>query len=159
MLLARISLTLPRSSLPLQQCLACLIRQIWICVPDINSTTLSILDSDHIICVQCVSVLIGFIFCFFGQNESQRMYKPVNVGLRYRIVRNTKVSLHTNTSRKVKSKLATIVEGDPKAPYSIATTLRCRGGRYSILPGLLHFTLEPYLIMLSVKQGGIKFHF
>ena len=26
-------------------------------------------------------------------------------------------------------------------------------------PGLLHFTLEPYLIMLSVKQGGIKFHF
>ena len=47
-----------------------------------------------------------------------------------------------------KVKLATIVEGDPKAPFSIATT-----------PGLLHFTLEPYLIMLSVKQGGIKFHF
>ena len=31
-----------------------------------------------------------------------------------------------------KSKLATIVEGDPKAPFSIATTPRCRGGRYSI---------------------------
>ena len=30
------------------------------------------------------------------------------------------------------SKLATIVEGDPKAPFSIATTPRCRGGRYSI---------------------------
>ena len=29
-------------------------------------------------------------------------------------------------------KLATIVEGDPKAPFSIATTPRCRGGRYSI---------------------------
>ena len=26
-------------------------------------------------------------------------------------------------------------------------------------PGLLHFTLDPYLIMLSVKQGGIKYHF
>ena len=25
-------------------------------------------------------------------------------------------------------KLATIVEGDPKAPFSIATTPRCRGG-------------------------------
>ena len=24
---------------------------------------------------------------------------------------------------------------------------------------LLHFTLDPYLIMLSVKQGGIKYHF
>ena len=26
-------------------------------------------------------------------------------------------------------------------------------------PGLLHFTLDPYLIMLSVKQGGIKYRF
>ena len=51
-----------------------------------------------------------------------------------------------------------MVEGDPKAPFSIATTPRCRGERYSF-PGLLHFTLDPCLIMLSVKQGGIKYHF
>ena len=31
-----------------------------------------------------------------------------------------------------KSKLATLVEGDPKAPFSIATTPMDRGGRYSI---------------------------
>ena len=37
-----------------------------------------------------------------------------------------------NLLNKVKVKLATIVEGDPKAPFSIATTPRCRGGRYSI---------------------------
>ena len=54
--------------------------------------------------------------------------------------------------------MATIVEGNPKAPFSIATTPRCRGGRYSF-PGLLYFTLDAYLIMLSVKQGGIKYHF
>ena len=58
----------------------------------------------------------------------------------------------------VEVKLATIVEGDPKAPFSIATTPRCRGGRYSFTQ-LLHFTLDSYLIMLSVKQGGIKYHF
>ena len=29
------------------------------------------------------------------------------------------------------SKLVTIVEGDQKAPFSIATTLKCRGGHYS----------------------------
>ena len=29
-------------------------------------------------------------------------------------------------------KLATFVEGGPKAPFSIATTLRCRCGRYWI---------------------------
>ena len=31
----------------------------------------------------------------------------------------------------LKVKLATVVEGDPKAPFSIATTPRCRGERYS----------------------------
>ena len=51
-----------------------------------------------------------------------------------------------------KVKLATKVEGDPKASFLIATI--ARGGRYSF-PGLLHFTL----IMLSVKQGSIKYHF
>ena len=33
---------------------------------------------------------------------------------------------------KVKIKLATLVEGDPKAPFSIATTTTCKGGHYSI---------------------------
>ena len=42
-----------------------------------------------------------------------------------------------------------VVEGDPKVPFSIATPF----------PGLLHFTLDPHLIMLSAKQGGIKYHF
>ena len=30
-----------------------------------------------------------------------------------------------------KVKLVTVVEGDQKAPFSIATTPRCKGGRYS----------------------------
>ena len=53
--------------------------------------------------------------------------------------------------------MAATVEGDPKVPFSIATTPRCREGRYPN-PVLLHFTLDPYL-MFSVKQGGIKYHF
>ena len=65
-------------------------------------------------------------------------------------------SSHKMYSNKVK--LATLVEGNPKAPFSIATTPMCRGGHYSF-PGLLYFTLDPYLIMLSAKQGGIKYHF
>ena len=28
--------------------------------------------------------------------------------------------------------LVTLDEGDPKAPFTLATTLRCRGGFYSI---------------------------
>ena len=50
----------------------------------------------------------------------------------------------------------TIVEGDPKAPFLIATTTRFRGGSYS-LPWIA--PLGPCLIMLSVKQGGIKCNF
>ena len=33
--------------------------------------------------------------------------------------------------KKSKVKLATIVKDDQKAPFSIATTPRCTGGRYS----------------------------
>ena len=56
-----------------------------------------------------------------------------------------------------KEKLATLVEGDQKAPFSIATTPWCRGGHYSFA-GIA--PLYPwYLIVLSIKQGGIKYHF
>ena len=59
-----------------------------------------------------------------------------------------------NLTHKVK--LETLVEGDPKAPFSIATTPRCREGRYSF-PWIA--PLYSYLIMLSVMQGAIKYHF
>ena len=47
-------------------------------------------------------------------------------------------------------RLATSVEGDLKATFSIATTP---------FPGLLHFTLDSHLIVLIAKQGGIKNNF
>ena len=55
--------------------------------------------------------------------------------------------------QKSKSKV-----GNQKAPFSIATTLRCTEGA-TPFPELLHFTLNTYLILLSVKQGGIKYQF
>ena len=51
-----------------------------------------------------------------------------------------------------------LAEGHPNSPFLIATTPRFREGD-TPFPGLLHFTLDPYLILLSVKQGGIKYHF
>ena len=57
-----------------------------------------------------------------------------------------------------KVKLATVVEVDQKAPFSLATTRGVGEGAIPF-PGLLHFTLNTYLILLSVKQGGIKYHF
>ena len=50
--------------------------------------------------------------------------------------------------------LVTLLEGDPKAPFSLATRPRCRGGHYFI-PYIAR--LDTYLIMLSVKQGYIKY--
>ena len=34
-----------------------------------------------------------------------------------------------------------------------------QGSAPTPFPGLFHFTLDTYLILLSVKQGGIKYHF
>ena len=55
-----------------------------------------------------------------------------------------------------KVKLATLDEGDTSAPFSIVTT---PGQGATLFPGLLNFTIDPYLKMLSVKQGGLKYHF
>ena len=52
----------------------------------------------------------------------------------------------------------TVAEGDPKAPFSMANT-PMRWGRRHFFSLITPLTLDPYLIMLSVKQGGIKFHF
>ena len=54
------------------------------------------------------------------------------------------------------SKISDCCWGWPRRLHLIATTLRCRGGCYSIL---WIAPLYSYLIMLSVKQGGIKYHF
>ena len=53
-------------------------------------------------------------------------------------------------------KLVNHSQEQTKASISKATTLRCRGGHYSF-PGIASLTLD--LIMLSVKLGGIKYHF
>ena len=55
-------------------------------------------------------------------------------------------------------KLADHIKGKLKAPFSIATTQRCKKEHY-YFPWIAQLTLDPYLIMLSGKQRGIKYHF
>ena len=75
----------------------------------------------------------------------------------------TNTNLELNKIRQnlssVYIKLTTVVKGNLKAPFSIATTPRCRGRVLLFSPGLLHFIFDAYLIMLSVKQGVIKYLF
>ena len=49
--------------------------------------------------------------------------------------------------------LVTLVEGDSKAPFSIATTPNYRGGRYSF-PWIARFSLDPY----CMKQFLARWH-
>ena len=51
-----------------------------------------------------------------------------------------------------------VVEGDPVLPVQYLLHWGVEKDATPFL-GLLHFTLDPYLVMLSVKQGGIKYHF
>ena len=50
------------------------------------------------------------------------------------------------------SRCSSYWKGRPRLHWSLG-----EGG--TLFPGLLHFNLDLYLIMLSVKQGGIKYHF
>ena len=54
--------------------------------------------------------------------------------------------------------MATLVEDNLKAYFSIATTPWCREGCYSF-PWIAPLTLDPLPYMLSLKQGCIKYHF
>ena len=52
--------------------------------------------------------------------------------------------------------MATLVEGGPRALFSIAMTPKCRGGHVFIA---WIASLYPYLIILSFRQGNIKYRF
>ena len=60
--------------------------------------------------------------------------------------------------RVSKEKLATVVESDRMLPFQQLLHQGVEEGA-TPFPGLLHFTLDTYLILPSVKQGGIKYHF
>ena len=52
----------------------------------------------------------------------------------------------------------TVVDGEPKNPFSIATTLGWKEGCNSF-PWIVLPILDPYHVILSVKQEDIKNHF
>ena len=54
--------------------------------------------------------------------------------------------------------LANFVEGDPKAAFQLLLQRGVREGA-TPFPGFLQFTLDPHLLMLSAKEGGVKYHF
>ena len=62
----------------------------------------------------------------FIEKDARVLRRSLILMLRGLILLYSHIDINNN------NKLATIVEGDPKAPFSIATTPRCRGGRYSI---------------------------
>ena len=57
------------------------------------------------------------------------------------------------------SKVGDHSRGWPEGSLFDSLLHQCVGEGANPFPGLLHFTLDPYLIILSVKQGGIKYHF
>ena len=54
--------------------------------------------------------------------------------------------------------LATVVEGDPKVTFSIATTPTCRGRCY-VSYWITPLTIYPYFMRLSDTEEGIKYDF
>ena len=86
--------------------------------------------------------LIGYLFIYLFLNEGGKCFLEFFWVLIFQIFCGKSNIVVCEISRNFKTttkapigqlvKLATLVEGDPKAPFSIATTQRCRGGRYSL---------------------------
>ena len=110
-----------------------------------------------------------FIFCSWTESVISQLFTPtVNdlVWFLYEMVYQPSwviwfrmVLWHINHCRlfnaesdlfKYKVKLGTVIEGNPKAPFSLATTPRCRGEGYS-LSRINPLFLDSRPIMLSVK--------
>ena len=66
---------------------------------------------------------------------------------------------HKIISSKILSSISwlTLVEGDPKLPFSNPSTPMCREG-CNPFPWIVPLTLDMNLIMLGVPQGSIKYH-
>ena len=71
--------------------------------------------------------------------------------------------LQTEGDRDIRDRLLWVVgnhsQGWPEGSFFDCLLYQGVGEGATPFPGLLHFTLDSYLIMLSVKQGGIKYHF
>ena len=104
-----------------------------------------------------------FLFCFFLSKlilfYNKDFYYYTRIFL---ILLSNPVHTHTHTHTHIYIYIyigwLTVVKGNPKGPFSIATTQRCSGGRSSFL-WIFPLSVNPYLIMLSVKQGSVKYHF
>ena len=59
---------------------------------------------------------------------------------------------------EVKSKVGDHSRGWPEGSLFDSLQHQGVGEGATPFPGLLHFTLDPHLIMLSDKQGGIKYY-
>ena len=67
-----------------------------------------------------------FFHCRLNDSKSPRTYRTVRI-----LTDFSCVVVSMNRILKKKVRLVTVVEDDPKAPFSIAITPRYRGGRYS----------------------------
>ena len=74
------------------------------------------------------------------------------------LVSNHQLTLVWKTLKGM-SKVGDLCRGWPKGSLFDSYYTKVYGRGATPFPGLLHFTSDPYLIMPSVKQGGIKHHF
>ena len=93
------------------------------------------------------------------QSASSKIWTRVTVSIFYNDNHYTMgISFKTCKLTSKLSKLANHRQGQPKALFSTATTPRCWGGCHSF-PWIAPLSFHLYLIILSVKQVDIRYHF
>ena len=113
--------------------------------------------TDKLHCKSNLSLYIFFLLSF-SFSQCARIYIYI-LSFWYTQIYINKQLGELSVYIKVKSKVGDHSRGWPEGSLFDSLLHQCVGKGATPFPGLLHFTLDPYLIMLSVKQGGIKYHF
>ena len=106
----------------------------------------------HLLNLQCNWIV--FLLLFFGTSKLSHFSGISSFEDLHSLDLGSKIIIITWSSKYVN--LETVVEDDSKTRFLIATT---PGINSYYFQGFLNFTLDLYLIMLRLKQGGTQYHF
>ena len=95
-----------------------------------------------------------YIYIYMYMN----IYLYIYLSIYIYIYMNIYIYIYIYMCTQIYTSSPAVVKSNTKSSFSIATTLRCTEGCYSF-PCVAPLILDLYLIMLSVKQRGIKYHF
>ena len=104
-----------------------------------------------------LSHLCMYVYILHSRFEYMNIYIYIIVYICIYIYSNWLCYIHKWERQSERQRWLTVVEGNPKSPFSIANRPTCIGGHDSFR-SIAPLPFDSYLIMLNTKRGSIKYH-